>query len=72
MQKVGGKDQGVIPHPLKLVYDGLNKRRPSYHILDLVHGLGLAPSIGPTRIGIFTRRWKQSQLPKPSGLVLEY
>jgi hypothetical protein len=34
-------------------------------------GLGLAPSIGPNRIGIFTWRWEQSQLPKRSGLVLE-
>jgi hypothetical protein len=35
----------------------------------LVQGFGLAPSIGPNRIGSFTWRWEQSQLPKRSAFV---
>jgi hypothetical protein len=38
--------------------------------LDL--GLAFAPYIELNRIGNFTWRRKQSQLPKRSGLVLEY
>jgi hypothetical protein len=35
-------------------------------------GLGIATSIGPNRIDIFTWRREQSQLPKRSSFYLEY